>query len=703
MRILARMLLLGTLAALAFPLFNIAEAGKDPSALALVVGSSSRPVFLGQNLAEEDRIALAVAAAATNPHALVLFDSPRLAPYLKAFFKAYRPDQIIPVGAFPEGRLELEQRLGVRTTPIVSMGHGAPVGLWRAFFARAETVVVCPTRPRAQLLQAACLAGILKAPLYLVAPESCAGAAAEAQRQASEPLRHQLAEWGTRHVNLVGKARALARSLPGAQTTILANEHAVAQACIKQWARSGPIETLVIANPFDHLGEGGGMATLAPQVCLQKKAALLLTDQSGTNVPQLVESAMRQPSLRHVDAVIYLADLKAIPVEQRPNPIAADKDPQIEMEPLTPTGSRPFTYATGRLFHEDPAVVPLLLARQRLLACSSDRPRSVLVASNPGDSLPLLETFSRNTVQEFRNAGYGATALFGKDVKGPELRHLMPEHDIFLWEGHHNTLITEFDLPSWDEPLRPSLVFLQSCLALKDYKVQPLLSRGAVGVVGSSTRTYSASGGACSLAFFNALLYDDQTLGGSLRQAKNFLLAYSMLKEKRLGKAASRTGANLRTAWAFTLWGDPTLKLPAPTIPNDARSAVRHEVTGNTIVMAIPEEKHDKVATRRDTEKPGYHTQMSPNARLAGMVRKAGTEDGKPLVPFLFAEVHLPNARPGATPTLHGRLPSSHWVFCWDERRRTGYLLATPRSQDTGELRFHVEWSKKELEMRAGY
>ena len=88
-------------------------------------------------------------------------------------------------------------------------------------------------------------------------------------------------------------------------------------------------------------------------------------------------------------------------------------------------------------------------------------------------------------------------------------------------------------------------------------------------------------------------------------------------------------------------------------------------------------------ATRRDTEKPGYHTQMSPNARLAGLVRKAGTEDGKPLVPFVFAEVHLPNARPGQTPTLHGRLPSSHWVFCWDERRRTGYLLATPRSQDT--------------------
>ena len=37
------------------------------------------------------------------------------------------------------------------------------------------------------------------------------------------------------------------------------------------------------------------------------------------------------------------------------------------MEPLTPTGTEPFTFATGRLFHPDPGVVTLMLARQRLL------------------------------------------------------------------------------------------------------------------------------------------------------------------------------------------------------------------------------------------------------------------------------------------------------------------------------------------------
>src|SRR5262249_16318122 len=64
--------------------------------------------------------------------------------------------------------------------------------------------------------------------------------------------------------------------------------------------------------------------------------------------------------------------------------------------------------------------------------------------------------------------------------------------------------------------------------------------------------------------FVNGLAYEGLTVGESLRQAKNFLLAYALLKEKRLGKDAKRTGANVRAAWAFSLWGDPTLRLPRP-------------------------------------------------------------------------------------------------------------------------------------------
>src|SRR5207237_7394908 len=138
-------------------------------------------------------------------------------------------------------------------------------------------------------------------------------------------------------------------------------------------------------------------------------------------------------------------------------------------------------------------------------------PRRACIVSNPGGGLPLMEVFSRNTRMELQNRGYETTALFEKEVRKDKVRKLLPEQDVFLWEGHYRTLIDDYGFLSWDEPLRPALVFLQSCLALNETESQPLLQRGAVAVVGSSTRTYSATGGAMSLAFFNALLYDEQT------------------------------------------------------------------------------------------------------------------------------------------------------------------------------------------------
>jgi hypothetical protein len=461
----------------------------------------------------------------------------------------------------------------------------------------------------------------------------------------------------------------------------------VADHCRRELAKRGPATTLVVANPDDLYGGRGGMSSLAPWLALTHDAPLLLTNPAGDDVEAVVAAALEHREYRQADAVLIAANRQAVPMRVRPNPVADDKDPLIDLEPLTPEGKEPFSFAVGRIFHDDRSVVALMLARRRLLA-EAHGPRRVLIASNPGGGLPLLETFSRNTAKEFQNAGYETKALFRNDVTKDDVRRVLPGEDIFLWEGHHSTLIREFKVPDWDEPTAPAFVFLQSCLALTEEKAQPLLRRGAVGVIGSPVRTYSASGGACSLAFFDALLYDNQSLGGGLRQAKNFLLAYAQLKDKRLGKDAKRSGANVRAAWAFTLWGDPTLTLPRPERPAGALPGVKHEVQGNAIVVSLPEKRHEKV------ESDKFQVTMPPNARLAGLIRKDGKDDEKPLVPFVFAEVSLPKAPAGRVPELHTKLPASHYVFCWDQRRRTGYLLVTPRARDENELRFRVTWKK---------
>jgi hypothetical protein len=677
MACMARMLIRLICLVLAFTLASPPARPAPPAA-----SPPQRLVYLARDLSDEQLIVLGAALAAWREQSVLLLDSSKATPYLKAYLAAAKPVRVVALGGDAGALPELERRLDVQTSSSLAWTRGQPLALWRSLFQRSEDVVVCPIHPRGTLLQAACLAGALRAPLYVLR-----GRESEGKR-----LTRLVREWKTRRVHLIGKAAKLAERLPDVEHDLLSGESAVAAAYQKQLTRQGRIENVVFANPADNREELGGTAALAPWIALQRRAALLLTNAEGSNVAEVMERAQKREALRRVDALLFVANLKAIPVWRRPNPIPTDKDEQIEMEPLTPHGDQPFTYAVGRLFHEDRAVVPLLLARQRLLL-ESRQPLRPLVASNAGGSLSLLETFSRNTIEALRNAGAETTTLIGKAVNRDELRKQMPLHNLVLWEGHSGTLMNEYEFPTWGDALPPTFVFLQSCLSLTEERVGSLLRRGAFGVLGSSTRTYSGSGGACSLAFFNAVLYGDRPVGDALRQAKNFLLVYSLLKEKRLGKSAKRGGANIRSAWAFTLWGDPTMMLPLP--PRSGSGAprvpfIRHEVQGNTIIVSLPDKPQQPVRTDK------YQTQLRPNEQTAGLVKKEKIEERRPLVPFVFAEVHLPRARAGMTPRLGSRVPSSRWVFCWDGRRRCGYLLVTPRPGDTEQMRFHVRWESVE-------
>jgi hypothetical protein len=674
MPVVARMLMCSTIVALV-PALVVSSARPEPA-------RNERIVYLAHDLADEQLIVLGSALAAWRPNSVLLLDSSNASPYLKAFLTAYKPAQVIPIGGDAGDLTEMERRLDIKASAPLTWRRGQPVALWQSLFRRAEDVVVCPVHSRGALLQAACLAAALHAPLY-----GLHGRESEAAR-----LVRKVGEWRTRRVHLVGKAEKLAEQLPGIEQIKLGNESVVAAAYQKLLACRGRIENVVFANPADTRGDMGGTSALAPWIAPRRNAALLLTDAEGSNVAEVMERAQRREALRRIDSLLFLANLKAIPVWHRPNPIPGDKDQQIEMEPMTPNGNQPFTYAAGRMFHEDRAIVPLMLARQRMLL-ESRQPLKALVASNSGGSLSLLETFSRNTTESLRQSGVETTTLIGNKVSRDEVRKQMPLHNLFLWEGHSGTLMNDYEFPTWDDAVPPVFVFLQSCLSLTEPRVGSLLRRGAFAVLGSSTRTYSGSGGACSLAFFNAVLYENQSVGDALRQAKNFLLVYALLKDKRLGKGATRTGANIRSAWAFTLWGDPTLKLPLPPRPDNEVCCVpfvRHEVQGNTLLISLP----DKAKVPVQTDK--YRTELLPNGRAAGLVKKEKIEDRRPLVPFVFAEVSLPRGRLGLTPRLSSRLPSNRWVFCWDQRRRCGYLLITPRREDTEELRFHIHWETVE-------
>jgi len=624
--------------------------------------AAERTVFLTGQLSEDQTLLVTTALAASGHPGVVLFDTEGTAKYTRDFLHRFEAAELVAVG----DKHDVAKQYNLP----VSASFGNVQALQQALFAKARRVVVAPANQRRLVLQAACLAGVLKAPLLL--------------SDGSQDYARVLAGWQTEEIyNVAGSAKGLGKA-SGARLIKLADEDAVVASYLIHQLKNGPISTLVVANPADLQDDKGRMSTLAPWLAIQKRAALVLTNEAGTDAEEAIGAALKREGLARADTLLLAGNLKAIPMKKRPNPLEGGKDREIEMEPMTPDSDKPCSFATGRLFHDDRGIIGLMLARERVLA-KETRPKALIV-SNPGGGLPLLETFSRNTANEFKNAGYDTTAYFGTEANKTDTRRHLPDANIFLWEGHHSTLVSSYGVHQWPEPLKPSLVFLQSCLALAEPKAHPFLQRGAVAVVGSSTRTYSGSGGAFSLAFFDTLLYEDQTLGASLRQAKNFMLAFAELKKRRFGEESKLGGANIRSAWAFTLWGDPTIKMPRPVVPEEAVAPVKHVVKGNTIVVTLPDEAHDKIDT------PRYQAIVPANARLAGLVRKQDMVDQHKLVPFVFAEVQVPKAVPGKTPHIRTRLPETHWVFCYDERCQRGYLLVTPRASDHGDLRFQISW-----------
>ena len=248
----ARMLLFTTLA-----IALLASLSASPFAANVWAGPNppNQAVYVARDLSDEQLIVLGSTLAGCGKPATLLIDSPSLTPYLKAFLTDYQPDTVVPIGI-----ADLEQRLGVRAAPATAWRQPQPLELWKELYPKPPIVVICPPQPRGQLLQAACLAGAMQAPLFVF----------HGQTGETSQLHKRLTEWGTKQVYLIGEVRNLAHTLPPMQVHKLADEDAVAVAHVRRLAKQGRIETLVIANPKDFLDNPQPMSPLAPWIALQK-------------------------------------------------------------------------------------------------------------------------------------------------------------------------------------------------------------------------------------------------------------------------------------------------------------------------------------------------------------------------------------------------------------------------------------------------
>src|SRR5206468_747983 len=128
-------------------------------------------------------------------------DTPESQAWSRRFLDAYKPERVVIVGEAPR---EIAERYGVRAEAAVELTGGKPLQLWNKLLPNADRLVVCPATPRAVLLQAACVAGQLKAPLYLTNEETN-----------RDELLQFIAERKPREILAVGAAADLLRDRSG--------------------------------------------------------------------------------------------------------------------------------------------------------------------------------------------------------------------------------------------------------------------------------------------------------------------------------------------------------------------------------------------------------------------------------------------------------------------------------------------------------
>ena len=185
--------------------------------------------------------------------------------------------------------------------------------------------------------------------------------------------------------------------------------------------------------PFDS-------AFLAAHQSVVRKAPIVLTKSSdGSQVEKDVFRFISSNGLRP-RTITLLGSYDAISgIVLRDANLLADYD--VMIEPCAgPSLSGAVVYGVGRIPYDTLADASLLLARGHMRArkLRAVAP-SLLMLANPSTQygpLPLAETVSRLTAEEFKNAGIKTHEFYGKPANDPEAVKAAETAHVILFEGH---------------------------------------------------------------------------------------------------------------------------------------------------------------------------------------------------------------------------------------------------------------------------
>ena len=432
---------------------------------------------------------------------------------------------------------------------------------------------------------------------------------------------------------------------------------------------------------------------LAVSYAVQRRAAVAIL-QEVTNLEGQIErlAATTYPAVKYMT---LWGNGSMLPDVELDDPVAAAgletrlTEPKIAVPPLTGLARRePCQFRVGRITGDSVSSVSLLVARNlRRPELHAGKAPQALILANADYELPLLEAITRTTDQSFERAGWSTRALYGWRTSWYKRPLRLWGADLVLYEGHTANLARSVQFDHEREPVYPGLYIFQGCKTLRQPEVIALLRNGAAGVIGTSTNTYSASGGALAKTYVDAMLLDGADAGTSLMIARNFMLALADLKDRRGHEQSPKI---LRGGLTFALWGDPTWRPPPSpaTVPDSER--VHTTRRGNVIEMHVPEQFAAAV------ESGDYVAQIPVGAKLAGMYEWENEErTRRQLPPLFFVVVPLADYAGAAPPAVTSPVARNRWTSLWDPRNRWLYLLV----QSSGKLEFD---QGKKLTFRVG-
>jgi hypothetical protein len=607
----------------------------------------------------------------------------------------------------------------------------------KRFWGRPRQVVVAAVEDAEGVLFGGALAARMSIPLLLAERT-------ETRAKLGEALQDLGVEEALAAVADADHAPLWANARGKYNITIL-GPRAVQDRLVDAIGRSG-VHTIVVARVPEKRSGAGQSAWLAPYLGLLRDAPLVLSHAPSAALAEAAGNRLIADRRLRPRSITILADYDSlgdnvVDIDTGPQPPAplteaaaaaaaeAKLKYRVNTEPFVPTRVGAVgSFGVGRIPLQSLADASVLFARGLLRERLADgrEPRVLMVSNSGRRALPLCETISRVTAEEYKNCRIPVDEFYGKLADSPEVLAAAKTAGVIIYEGHlaYQDL---FDVPSahrdtapdsyFEEELdnleesgpppaappttplrtprrtaRPAVnqingtmeglpvVILQSCDSLDERVLWRVDELGGVALVGSVTPIHSGSGSGLVKALGDAVLYRGATLGEALRDAQNYLFCLEDLKTRRGQKEQAKSR---RVALSFRLWGDPELQvLPAAarTAPESPPLALRPSGPDELVIEVprhrLPEARNDK-----------YYARMFPGSQPAGMVKQPKREAARQVTPVYFFRVPLPEdfvAADGAM--LAGPGGQTNQAACRvDAIGRSLYVLFFPELEKAGE------------------